>query len=213
MSDFVRVPETDWQNILDAVREKTGSAEKMVSGVVASEIESIVADSVENSSDAFITREYTEINNSTAPYIGPHAFAYHTSLKSVVFTEADSIKNNAFQNSSISTAVFPKVASIGISAFARCDSLACLDFGSLQSLGNYNFEFCSALTVLILRRSDDITRLASTNAFNSTPFTTAVGTVYCPEALIETYQNATNWSTLCASGTCLFVPIEGSEYE
>ena len=41
MADFVRVPETDWQNIVDAVRDKTGSTEKMVSGVVASEIASI----------------------------------------------------------------------------------------------------------------------------------------------------------------------------
>ena len=38
MADFVRVPETDWQNIVDAVRDKTGSMEKMVSGAVASEI-------------------------------------------------------------------------------------------------------------------------------------------------------------------------------
>lgn len=41
MADFVRVPEADWQNILDAVRGKTGSTEKMVSGVVASEIAGI----------------------------------------------------------------------------------------------------------------------------------------------------------------------------
>ena len=41
MADFVRVPETDWQNILDAVRDKTGSTEKMVSSAVASEIASI----------------------------------------------------------------------------------------------------------------------------------------------------------------------------
>jgi hypothetical protein len=41
MADFVRVPETDWQNIVDAVRDKTGSMEKMVSGAVATEIASI----------------------------------------------------------------------------------------------------------------------------------------------------------------------------
>ena len=46
MADYVRVPETDWQNILDAVRGKTGSAEKMVSGVVASEIAGIQSASV-----------------------------------------------------------------------------------------------------------------------------------------------------------------------
>jgi hypothetical protein len=43
MADFVRVPETDWQNILDATRAKTGGTEKMVSGVVADAIAGIVA--------------------------------------------------------------------------------------------------------------------------------------------------------------------------
>lgn len=43
MADYVRVPETDWQNILDAVRGKTGGAEKMLSGVVAQAIASIEA--------------------------------------------------------------------------------------------------------------------------------------------------------------------------
>ena len=41
MADFVKVPETDWRNILDATRDKTGSTEKMVSGVVSGAIAGI----------------------------------------------------------------------------------------------------------------------------------------------------------------------------
>lgn len=41
MADFVRVPEADWQNTLDAVREKTGSTEKMLSGEVAEAVRGI----------------------------------------------------------------------------------------------------------------------------------------------------------------------------
>lgn len=41
MADFVRVPESDWQNILDAIREKTGSSDLMLSGDVADEITGI----------------------------------------------------------------------------------------------------------------------------------------------------------------------------
>lgn len=41
MADYVRVPETDWQDILDAVRGKTGEKEKMLSGVVAKAIATI----------------------------------------------------------------------------------------------------------------------------------------------------------------------------
>lgn len=43
MADFVRVPETDWQNILNAIREKTGGTEKMLSGEVATAIAGIVS--------------------------------------------------------------------------------------------------------------------------------------------------------------------------
>jgi hypothetical protein len=50
---------------------------------------------------------------------------------------------------------------------------------------------------------------------SKTPFASGGtgGTVYVPQALITEYQNATNWSTLYAGGTCNFVAIEGSEYE
>lgn len=43
MADFVRVPEADWKNILDATREKAGSTGKMVSGEVAAAIAGIQA--------------------------------------------------------------------------------------------------------------------------------------------------------------------------
>ena len=41
----------------------------------------------------------------------------------------------------------------------------------------------------------------------------ATGTVYVPQALIPTYQAATNWKTLYDAGTVTFAAIEGSEYE
>lgn len=41
MSDFVRVPESDWQAIVDATRAKTGGTEKLLSGDVATEIAGI----------------------------------------------------------------------------------------------------------------------------------------------------------------------------
>ena len=43
MADFVRVPESDWQAICDAVREKTGGENGLLSGVLAAMISSIQA--------------------------------------------------------------------------------------------------------------------------------------------------------------------------
>lgn len=44
MADYVRVPETDWQDICDAVRGKTGETAQMVSSEVAPAIEGITGD-------------------------------------------------------------------------------------------------------------------------------------------------------------------------
>ena len=76
------------------------------------------------------------------------------------------------------------------------------------------FGYCKNLTTLVLK-SETVCTLSNINAFNNTPFASGKtgGTVYVPQALIESYQTATNWSTLYAAGTCNFVAIEGSEYE
>lgn len=63
MDDYVRVPETDWQNILDAVRGKTGSTEKMVSGVVASEIAGIQSGSSSGSTSGIYMAKVTPAEN------------------------------------------------------------------------------------------------------------------------------------------------------
>lgn len=41
MADYVRVPATDWQDICDSVRGKTGGEEKLLSGQMATEIDGI----------------------------------------------------------------------------------------------------------------------------------------------------------------------------
>ena len=39
------------------------------------------------------------------------------------------------------------------------------------------------------------------------------GTLYVPQALISTYQSATNWSTILGYANNQILPIEGSIYE
>ena len=46
MADFVMVPESDWQDILDATREKTGGTEKLLSGEVAPAVRSIEGETI-----------------------------------------------------------------------------------------------------------------------------------------------------------------------
>lgn len=99
-------------------------------------------------------------------------------------------------------------------AFRQCTSLEKLDFPKLVNVNADDFVGCSKLSTLILKNTTMV-NLKGTNAFTGTPFASGGtgGTVYVPQALISQYQQATNWSTLYAAGTCNFVAIEGSEYE
>lgn len=285
MTDFVRVPETDWQNILDAVRGKTGSTEKMLSGVVASEIAGIEADGNSDSS-AFVdlykgtitdftataemgfVRPYlfykckslktldlsqlppTLVNGNKSYYclVGTYACSGCTNLTKIILpdmSEGGYVQNNIFDGrafkdctslpeiitdvsfdvTSAHPSVFENCTSLrrvimpnfkftnAIKTFIGCTSLEMVDIKG-GAMNSEIFKGDAALKTLILRNGG-LCALGNVNIFAGTPFAAdgTGGTVYVPEALIERYQNATNWSTLYAAGTCTFVAIEGSEYE
>ena len=52
--------------------------------------------------------------------------------------------------------------------------------------------------------------LSDSKAFNGTPFASGGtgGKVLVPRALVESYQTATNWSTLYVAETCEFLALE-----
>lgn len=93
-----------------------------------------------------------------------------------------------------------------VETFTGCTSLHTVDFASVQTINTTTFYNCSSLQNVILR-SNTLCTLSDKNAFYGTPFYTGGtgGIVYVPAALVESYQTATNWSSL----TCKFIPIEG----
>lgn len=109
----------------------------------------------------------------------------------------------------------PNTTTLGNNVFQNCTSLEILDFPKLTRL-NYTrcLYGCSNLKTLILRYSGGVVPVGN-DVFTNTPFASGGtgGTVYVPQALISSYQTASNWSTLYSAGTCNFVAIEGSEYE
>lgn len=103
----------------------------------------------------------------------------------------------------------PLVTNVGKSAFSYCNTLPSVDFPSATKIEDSAFKSCVALTTIILR-SETACTLGNTNVFTSTPFASGGtgGKCLVPRSLIETYQTATNWSTLYAAGTCTFLAIE-----
>ena len=80
---------------------------------------------------------------------------------------------------------------IGSAAFRSCSALTSVSFPSATSIGSYAFYSCSALTTLYIgTESDTVCTLSSTNAIPS-----SVTDIYVPDALVESYKTATNWSS------------------
>ena len=97
-----------------------------------------------------------------------------------------------------------------------CQQLEIADLGNLWVLVANAFANCYKLQTLVLRKTAGVCTLNNVSAFTNTPFSgynSLTGTVYVPNALISSYQQANNWSTLYNNGTVEFVKIEGSQYE
>ena len=105
------------------------------------------------------------------------------------------------------------------SVFANCSNLEIADLGNLgdgsRGLNSNTFLNCTKLHTLILRKTSQNCGLTNVNAFNGTPFASdgTGGIVYVPQARIESYQAATNWSTILGYENNQILPIEGSIYE
>lgn len=104
--------------------------------------------------------------------------------------------------------------SMGSSCFYGDTKLEFADLGFCQSIGSNGFYNCGNLRTLVLRRTDAVVTL---NAWNSNTIkgiynNPTESTIYVPQALISTYQTATNWKTGYTAGLT-FLKIEGSIYE
>lgn len=164
---------------------------------------------------------------STVKLIYGTAFYRCTSITSIECEgEITTLGNGAFTGRlmQLASASFPNMAltsALGTvfgsgTADYACQLLEFCDIGSTTGIAASAFANCYALQTLVLRKSDSICTLGNVSAFTNTPlrgYNSLTGTVYVPQALISTYQTATNWSTLYNGGTVTFAAIEGSEYE
>lgn len=93
--------------------------------------------------------------------------------------------------------------------------LAYADLATAGFSQTQNFQNCTHLEILILRRTSSAATLANVNAFANTPFASNGngGKLFVCQALISQYESATNWSTILGYTNNQILPIEGSEYE
>lgn len=122
-----------------------------------------------------------------------------TSLNTVDLKAVTDSGNGLFMGcTSLQVIVFPAIATIYSQAFRNCTSLETADVLASNGFTNQNnFNGCSSLTTLIIRKSG-VATLSHVNNFTDTPFDSggSGGTLYVPSAEISSYQTAANWSTI-----------------
>lgn len=170
---------------------------------------------------------------STVSTIGNYAFARTPNITSIrcdgVLTSFQSscVGGSTGHEMLLEEAYFPHMGDSGTkfqigqgfgntTAASACRHVEIVDFGiGAYQLNANAFANCYSLRTLVLRIASAVCTIDATT-FTNTPldgYNGLTGTVYVPNALISTYQTATNWSTLYNNGTVSFVKIEGSIYE
>lgn len=238
MADTVIIPKADYVALLDAIREKSGTSALMTTPEAAAVVDAIETGGGDPQEDLIKVNNntLTSFSNSTITKIRAYMFKGCSALTSIdipnvtkIDTEAfygakiagnltiekylSTFGNGAFRANSFATATFKNgVWRLDNSCFESCTNLTAVDIGdsgnvSLLNISGGAFYNTQAITALILRRSSAVFPLAS--AFPSTSGLYSTATIYVPNALLNDYKTATNWSTYADR----IVAIEGSIYE
>lgn len=106
-------------------------------------------------------------------------------------------------------------ASNGAANFLNtCPELQIADF-DVPNIRQTTFPNCHKFQTLIIRNTNRVVSLDNVSAFDNTPFRGydgLSGTVYVPQAYIESYKTANTWKTVFAEGHMTFLPLEESEW-
>lgn len=146
---------------------------------------------------SIVERTITSYSNKELKTVGYRGFSHCASLESVDLPELTSIDTQGFNScGKLKRVVFPKLTTITQGDnFTYCYALEYADLGIVTNIPSWCLANCTALETVILRKSDGICTLKTTNALNSNKFTNGTAFVYVPAELVDTYKSATNWST------------------
>lgn len=208
------MPGADYQKICDHLREVYNVDYPIISPVAEGMIRTMKYD-LKQADDILSGLAEDTYYNDRLTILRGYAFAY-SKVRELICPNVKRAGGYACTNcKSLKKAELPALTNGGTSAlFASCTALEYADMGNTDSVSANTFLSCGNLMRVILR-GNTVSSLQNVSAFTGTPYATngTGGKIYVPEALIEEYKTATNWSVLYGYGKCEFVPIEGSEYE
>ena len=201
LTDYVIMPGSDYQDICDTIRAKTGSTDVFKSGDLSLAIKNFKDIAME---DAFVTGSFfgSTYENSRVTEIGAGVFYNCTSLTSVSFPACTTISNYAFGRCTRLTSVnFPACETIDEYAFGYCKSLTSVNFPACKSISRYAFVHCSSLTSVSFPACTTI----SNYSFSACSSLTSINLPACTTIGFSAFQRAYNLTslTLGASTVCI----------
>lgn len=144
------------------------------------------------------------VNIEKATEIKSYAFNYLKNLETVNMDGLITVGNDAFSScSKLKSVYLPSVRTIDTSAFYACSALTRVEIcgacvGTPLPVLSAQCFYSSKLDTLIIAYEDGVVSLASTTAIGETPIANGTGFIYVPDALVDSYKAATNWSTYAA---------------
>ena len=161
---YAVMPMTDYENICNAVREKSGKTDLLKSGDVSGEISAVeVGGDIDSLSGGTITEASTNLVN-----IRPYAFASCQQLTTAKFPFATKIPDHCFNDdTNLKTIEMPNVTTIGYFSFNSCKNFELFELPSgLIDIKNYAFGFCTGLKSITFKSTP--TSIASSVFTNCT---------------------------------------------
>ena len=139
------------------------------------------------------------IDNGKSIGLPNNFFLSCSSLKDVELADSiTSFGNSTFQNCySLSEIRLPSaLTSLGYACFQNCLAMKKIELpAAVTKIGDRCFMYCGLLTSLIIRNTDAVVTNGGSQALYGTPIASGTGYIYVPDALVEDYKAATNWST------------------
>lgn len=188
--------------VADAIRDAKGSSEQINAQDFPSEIRALGGSSISDSYFIFgklpTNKMYLETDITTVPVslFRCVSDAYQNMVKEIHLPSATIINGFAFANNvPLDTIYLPECTTIqGGNSFTGCTSLASIDLSKVTSISNSTFSGCSSLATVIIR-TNSVCALGGSSVFSNTPIASGTGYIYVPDALVDDYKVATNWST------------------
>ena len=127
--------------------------------------------------------------------VDEYAFQNCIALSNVNLPECTTVDSSAFSYcEKLQNVNIPKCTIINYSVFEFCKSLKKIDLNVVEKIKYGAFSNCNLLECVKILNTETVCALANKSAFSNTPIENGTGYIYVPDALVNDYKKATNWS-------------------